>query len=70
MRYLIWVDLYLLKRIVKSFIIVSLFTLFIPALKDIKIKEKVDNIINQKEKSIYKGFIYIPRFGFKSVIKK
>lgn len=60
----------MLKRAVKSFIIVSLFTLFIPVLKDIKIKEKVDRIIQQKEKSIYKGFIYIPRFNYKSVIKK
>ena len=60
----------MLKRVVKSFIIVSLFIVFIPVAKDIKIKEKVDNIIQQKEKSIYRGFIYIPRFEFKSVIKK
>ena len=60
----------MLKRIVKSFFIVSLFIVFIPVVKDIKIKEKVDKIILQKEKSIYRGFIYIPRFNFKSVIKK
>lgn len=60
----------MLKRIFKSFFIVSLFIVFIPVAKDIKIKEKVDKIIQQKEKSIYRGFIYIPRFNFKSVIKK
>ena len=60
----------MLKRLVKIFILCSCFIFMIPVTKDIKLKEKIDNIIINKEKSIYKGYIYIPRFDYKNVIKK
>lgn len=60
----------LLKRIVKLIILLSSFTLCIPIVKDIKLNEKIDNIINnKKEKELYEGFIYIPKFDYKSLIK-
>lgn len=60
----------LLKRIIKLFIILSCFIFMIPVTKDIKLKQKIDNIIINKEKSIYRGTIYIPKFGYKNIIKK
>lgn len=60
----------MLKSIVRVLLVVSLFFLFIPVTKEIKLKEKIDNIIIKKENSIYKGFIYIPKFNYKNVIKK
>lgn len=62
--------MHLLKRSVKAFLIVSVFIFFIPSLKEIKLKQRIDNIIINKEKGLYRGTIYIPRFGYKSVIKK
>jgi len=42
----------------------------IPVAKDIKLKQKIDNILINKEKSIYEGTIYIPKFSYKNIIKK
>lgn len=43
----------------------------IPIIKDVKLTERVDGIINgKKENSIYEGYIYIPKFEYKSLIKK
>lgn len=60
----------MLKRLIKIIIFLSCFIFMIPATKDIKLKQKIDNIIINKEKSIYRGYIYIPKFDYKNVIKK
>jgi len=61
----------LLKRIVKVFLFISLFILFIPVTKEINIKKKVDEVVNNTApSSIYSGFIYIPRFDYKNLIKE
>lgn len=61
----------LLKRIVKVFLVLSLFIFFIPVAKDIKIKIRVENTIkNDNVNSEYLGFIYIPKFDYKNLIKE
>ena len=63
--------MYLLKKIVKISILFSTFLMCIPIIKDVKLTERVDGIINgKKENSIYEGYIYIPKFEYKSLIKK
>ena len=63
--------MYSLKKLVKLSIFFSTFLLCIPIIKDIKLTEKVDSIVNgKKENSIYEGYIYIPKFEYKSLIKK
>ena len=60
--------MYLLKRLIKIFIIISLFLLFIPVTKEIKINKKVKEIIKENINSDYLGYIYIPKFDYKNVI--
>ncbi len=60
----------MLKRIVKIAIILSSFIFLIPVTSEIKLKEKIDNIVIKKEKGIYRGYIYIPKFNYKNIIKK
>lgn len=60
----------MLKRIIKIFLVLSSFVFLIPVAKEIKLKDKIDNIVISKEKGIYKGYIYIPKFDYKNVIKK
>ena len=60
----------MLKRIIKIYILLSCFIFMIPVAKDIKLKQKIDNILINKEKSIYEGTIYIPKFSYKNIIKK
>lgn len=66
--------MYLLKRIVKIFMLLSIFFIFIPITKEIKLNNKIDNIIISKQKenkdNIYKGYLYIPKFKYKNIIKK
>lgn len=63
--------MYLLKRLIKIFIFFSLFIFFIPVAKEINIKKKVEKVI--KEDNInneYLGYIYIPKFNYKNLIKE
>ena len=60
----------MLKRLIKIIIFLSFFIFMIPVTKDIKLKQRIDNIIINKEKSIYRGYMYIPKFDYKNVIKK
>lgn len=63
--------MHLLKRIVKVFLVLSLFIFFIPVAKDIKIKVRVEETIkNDNVNSEYSGFIYIPKFDYKNLIKE
>lgn len=60
-----------IKRITKIIFFISLFLLFIPVIKEVKMKQKVDDIISiTKEKGIYDGYLYIPRLNYKNIIKK
>lgn len=60
-----------LRLSIKFLILVSLMVLFIPVTSDIKLKKKVVDIIKQnKINSIYSGYIYIPKFKYKNLIKK
>ena len=63
----------MLKRIVKVLLFLSLFILCIPTYNKCKIDKRVDDIISSKNsniKSIYEGYIYIPKFDYKNLIKK
>lgn len=60
----------MLKRIIKVLLVLSLFILFIPSYNKYTFEMKVDEIILTKEKSIYEGYIYIPKFNYKNLIKK
>ncbi len=61
----------LLRKLVKIFLIVSLFILFIPVTKEINLKKKVEKVIeNNNINNIYSGFIYIPKFDYKNLIKE
>lgn len=61
----------LLRRLVKIFFIISLFIFFIPVTKEVNIKNKVERVINNNNiNSIYSGFIFIPKFNYKNLIKR
>lgn len=63
----------MLKRIIKIVIVLSLFVLFIPSYNKYRLNKRVDEIIiskNSNIKSIYEGYIYIPKFNYKNLIKK
>lgn len=60
----------MLKRIIKILLVLSLFILFIPTYNKYKIEKRVDDILLSKGSSIYEGYIYIPKFNYKNVIKK
>jgi len=60
----------MLKKMVKIVLILSSFIFLIPVTTELKQKEKIDNISISKEKELYKGYIYIPKFDYKNVIKK
>lgn len=60
-----------LKKIVKVFLFISLFIFFIPVAKDITIKTRVEKTINNNNiDNTYLGFIYIPKFNYKNLIKE
>ena len=60
----------IIKRISKIVFIITLFFLFTPIIKDINYKERIDNALNiKKGKNIYEGYLYIPRFNYKNLIK-
>lgn len=65
-----------IRKIIKVSLVFSFSLLFIPTIKEITIKEKVDNIINLKKEeknekvnNIYEGYIYFPKFDYKNLIK-
>ena len=60
----------MLKRIVKILLFISLFILFIPSYNKYRLEKRVDEILLSKETSIYDGYIYIPKFNYKNMIKK
>ena len=63
--------MFLLKRTIKIIIILSTFFLFVPVIKEIRLVKKTNEVIKEKSKqSPYEGFIYIPKFEYRSLIKK
>ena len=63
----------MLKRVIKILLFLSLFILFIPSYNKYKLDKKVDEIIMSKNTSVtslYEGYIYIPKFNYKNMIKK
>ena len=63
--------MHIIKNLIKILFIVSLFILFIPSIKEIRLEERVDEIINNKKiNKFYEGYLYIPKFDYKNIIKK
>ena len=60
----------MLKKVIKILLFLSLFILFIPTYNKYKLDKRVDEILLSKNKSIYEGYIYIPKFNYKNLIKK
>lgn len=61
----------LLKRIIKALLVISLFIFFIPVTKEITMKKKINTVIkNNNVDNNYSGFIYIPKFDYKNLIKE
>ncbi|MBR2603475.1 MAG: sortase [Bacilli bacterium] len=63
----------MLKRIIKILLFVSVFILFIPSYNKYKLDKKIDDVIISKSNnitSLYEGYIYIPKFNYKNLIKK
>lgn len=61
----------LLRKLVKVFLIVSLFIFLIPITKEVKVRNRVEESIeNNNINNEYSGFIYIPKFEYKNLIKK
>ena len=61
----------LLRKLIKIFLFVSIFIFFIPVTKELNIKNKVEKVIkNNNMDNIYLGFIYIPKFNYKNLIKE
>lgn len=59
------------KKIAKIVFIITLFFLFTPTIKEKIIEEKIDYVINSKKiEPIYEGYLYIPKFNYKNIIKK
>ena len=62
--------MHIIKRISKIIFFITLFFLFTPIIKEINYKERIDEILNiKKGKNIYEGYLYIPRFKYKNLIK-
>ncbi|MBQ1496298.1 MAG: sortase [Bacilli bacterium] len=57
----------MLKRIIKLFIFISSFFLFIPTIKEYEYKRKVKRIIKENNNT-YLGYISIPKFNYENVI--
>ena len=61
----------LLRKLVKVFLVISLFIFLIPVTKEVKVKKRVEKVIkNNNIDSEYSGFIYIPKFDYKNLIKE
>lgn len=61
----------LLRKLIKVFLFISIFIFLIPVTKEIEIKNKVERTIkNNNINNEYSGFIYIPKFDYKNLIKK
>ena len=61
----------LLKKLVKVLLVISLLIFFIPVAKDMTIKNRIKSVIkNNNVNSEYSGFIYIPKFDYKNLIKE
>lgn len=61
----------LLRKLIKIFLFVSIFIFFIPVTKELNIKNKVEKVIkNNNMDNIYLGFLYIPKFNYKNLIKE
>lgn len=61
----------LLRKLIKIFLFVSIFIFFIPVTKELNIKNKVEKVIkNNNMDNIYLGFVYIPKFNYKNLIKE
>lgn len=61
----------LLKNIIKILLFISLFVFLIPVTKEISVKKKIEKVIeNNNIDNMYSGFIYIPKFEYKNLIKK
>lgn len=61
----------MLKKLVKVLLVISLLVFFIPVAKDMTIKNRIKSVIkNNNVNSEYSGFIYIPKFDYKNLIKK
>ena len=59
-----------IKRLTRIVFFISLFILFIPDLKELQLEERVDLIINNKKiNKNYEGYLYIPKFNYKNIIK-
>lgn len=61
----------LLRKLIKIFLFISIFIFFIPVTKELNIKNKVEKVIkNNNMDNIYLGFVYIPKFNYKNLIKE
>ena len=61
----------IIRNVIKIIIFVSLFLFLIPVIDEIKINEKVDELVDSKKReSIFEGLLYIPKFNYNNVIKK
>ena len=61
----------IIKRLAKIIFLITLFLLFMPNVKEKILKEKIDYMIDTKKiDSIYEGYLYIPKFNYKNIIKK
>ena len=61
----------LLRKLVKVFLVISLFIFLIPVTKEVKVKKRVEKVTqNNNIDNIYSGFIYIPKFDYKNLIKE
>ncbi|MBR3116336.1 MAG: sortase [Bacilli bacterium] len=63
--------MFIIRKIVKIIFFFSLLLLFIPVFKEKRLEEKIDNMLNDKKvKSIYEGYLFIPKFNYKNLIKR
>ena len=61
----------IIRNVIKIILFVSLFLFIVPVVDEIRIKEKVDEVIDSKKiKSEVEGILYIPKFNYKNIIKK
>lgn len=63
--------MFIIKNVIKVGFVISLLLFIVPTIKEIKLDEKIDDMIDSKRiKAESEGILYIPRFNYKNIIKR
>ena len=60
----------IIRNVIKTIFFISLFAFLVPTINEIKIEEKVDEVITNKQRPEVEGILYIPKLDYKNIIKR